>query len=88
MKQVDTHAKMLAKRTRRRHSGEFKSRVVKACCAPGVSIAGVALSFGLNANLVRRWLVERGLTPERRRAGSLCVGTTVLLPTQPFVPVT
>lgn len=86
MKQVDTIT-MVAKRTRRQHSAEFKSQVVKACCAPGVSIAGVALAHGLNANLVRRWLIEHGVTPESRRAGSQSVGA-VLLPTPPFVPVT
>lgn len=86
MKQVDTIT-MVAKRTRRQHSAEFKSQVVKACCAPGVSIAGVALAHGLNANLVRRWLTEHGVTPQSRRAGSQSAGA-VLLPTPPFVPVT
>jgi transposase len=45
-------------RGRRSHSAEFKSEVVQACRAPGVSIAAVSLSYGLNANMVRRWLVE------------------------------
>ena len=43
-------------RRRRTHSAEFKARVMQACGHPGVSIASVALSHGLNANLVRRWL--------------------------------
>lgn len=86
MKQVDTNKSLLARRTRRRHSDEFKSHVVKACCAPGVSIAGVALAHGLNANLVRRWLVEHGVTPQSRRATTQCVDTGVQLPA--FVPVT
>lgn len=47
-----------AGRGRRRHSGEFKAEVVRACRVPGVSIAAVSLSYGLNANMVRRWLVE------------------------------
>jgi transposase len=46
---------------RRRHSAELKSKVVAACNEPGTSIAAVALSHGLNANLVRKWLVGRGL---------------------------
>lgn len=45
-------------RGRRRHSDEFKSEVVQACRVPGVSIAAVSLSYGLNANMVRRWLVQ------------------------------
>ena len=43
-------------RTRRRHSAEFKARVVSACLQPGVSIAAVALANQLNANLVRCWV--------------------------------
>ncbi|MEY3253750.1 MAG: hypothetical protein RL227_2723 [Pseudomonadota bacterium] len=50
---------------RRRHSAELKTKVLAACNEPGASIAAVALSEGLNANLVRKWLVGRGL----KRAG-------------------
>jgi transposase len=50
---------------RRRHSAELKTKVLAACNEPGASIAAVALSHGLNANLVRKWLVGRGL----KRAG-------------------
>lgn len=46
---------------RRRHSAEFKAKVLSACNEPGASIAAVALSHGLNANLVRKWVVGRGL---------------------------
>lgn len=45
-------------RRRGRYSNEFKSQVVAACLAPGISTAAIALSNGLNANLVRRWVVE------------------------------
>jgi transposase len=48
------------RKTRRRHGAQFKSEVLAACRAPGASVAGVALSFGLNANLVRQWLRGRG----------------------------
>ncbi len=50
---------------RRRHSAEIKAKVLAACSEPGASIAAVALAHGLNANLVRKWLVGRGL----KRAG-------------------
>lgn len=45
------------RRRRRTHSAEFKAKVVAACRRPGVSIASVALANGLNANLLRRWVV-------------------------------
>ena len=46
---------------RRRHSAEFKAKVLAACDEPGASISGVALAHGLNANLVRKWRAGRGV---------------------------
>jgi transposase-like protein len=46
----------LAGRRRRRHSAEFKAKVVAECRQPGVSMAAVALANGLNANLLRSWV--------------------------------
>ena len=40
---------------RRRHSAALKARVLAACSEPGASVAQVALSNGLNANLVHKW---------------------------------
>ena len=52
-----------AGRQRRRHSPEFRASVIQACLQPGVSIAAVALANGLNANMVRKWIIE-----ERKRS--------------------
>jgi transposase-like protein len=46
-----------ANRARRSHSPEFKKELI-ALCQPGVSISGVALAHGVNANLLRRWLKQ------------------------------
>jgi transposase len=54
------------KRRRRRHSEEFKAEAVAACRAPGVSLASVALARGLNANLLRRWVVNAETRPAKR----------------------
>ncbi len=43
-------------RQRRYHSAEFKAQLIALCQHPGVSVAGVALEHGLNANLLRRWI--------------------------------
>jgi transposase len=48
---------------RRRHSAEFKARVLAACAKPGASVAAVARSFGLNDNLVHQWRRGRGANP-------------------------
>jgi transposase len=47
-----------AKKRRGRYSNEFKRGLVKACEAPGVSTASIALANGVNANLLRRWVSE------------------------------
>ncbi len=65
MKKVDTiemersQSGAAARRVKRRHSPEFKARVVDACQVRGASVAGVALAHGVNANLVRKWIINR-----------------------------
>ncbi len=46
---------------RRVHGAEFKAQVLAECQQPGASVAAVALAHGLNVNLVRKWLVGRGI---------------------------
>ena len=46
---------------RRTHGAEFKARVLAECQQPGASVAAVALAHGLNVNLLRKWLVGRGI---------------------------
>lgn len=41
--------------SRRRHDADLKRQVIAACAAPGSSVAQVAMSYGLNANLVHKW---------------------------------
>ena len=60
---------------RRFYSPELKLQVVGACAQPGVSIAGLAMQHGINANIVHRWLREHSQ------------GTLINRP-QTFVPVT
>ena len=40
---------------RRRYGEEIKARVLAECAAPGASVAKVAMSHGINANVVHRW---------------------------------
>jgi len=63
---MNTKQGLPAGRRRRHHGAEFKAKVVEECTRPGVSMAAVALAHGLNANLLRRWVVEKksiGLKP-------------------------
>ena len=56
---MNTKQGVVPSRRRRRYSAEFKAKLVEECRRPGVSMAAVALANGLNANLLRRWVVER-----------------------------
>ena len=64
-------------RKRRRYGAEQKAQILAECGAPGASVAKVAMSHGINDNVVHRW---RQLA---REAGAVTVAAT---PT--FVPVT
>mgnify|MGYP000405590094 CR=1 FL=1 len=69
---------------RRVHGAEFKAQVLAECRRPGASVAAVALAHGLNVNLVRKWLVGRGL----KRAGLAAPRQAVTaMPAMQFVPV-
>ena len=46
---------------RRRYDPASKQRLVEACLQPGVSLAGLALQHGVNANLLRKWVAKRQL---------------------------
>lgn len=61
--------------TRRRYSAQLKALVVAECDAPGASVAKVAMSRGINANVVHGW---------RKRARE---GGVALAPQRAFVPV-
>ena len=65
-------------KTRRIYSEAFKAQVLAECEAPGASVAKVAMSHGINDNVVHRW---RQLARESR-------AVAVAAPRSEFVPVT
>ena len=44
-----------SKKTRRRYGAQFKAMVLAQCAEPGASVAQVAMSHGINDNVVHRW---------------------------------
>ena len=52
-----------SKRTRRCHSAELEAKVLGECAQPGTSVASVALSHGINANVVHKWRRLAGAAP-------------------------
>ena len=43
-------------RQRSSYPKSFKAQVVQECLQPGTSISSVAISHGINANVIRKWL--------------------------------
>jgi transposase len=43
---------------RRTFSREYKLEIIQECSVPGVSVAAVALAHRINANQVRKWVVQ------------------------------
>ena len=74
MKIVHTMASEEPRPLRRNYSPELKAQVVQQCRQPGASVAGIALSHGINANIVHRWLREHAQG-------------TLVVQTKGFVPV-
>lgn len=78
-------------RRRRTHSDEFKRQVVMACGQHGVSMAAVAMAHGINANLLRRWVVQdsassRVQTPPVRSTQSVPAFIPLALPAPAAAP--
>ena len=61
---------------RRRHSAELKTLVLQQCAAPGASVAKVAMSHGVNANVVHGW----------RKLARECDGIALPPPTPTILP--
>ncbi len=60
---------------RRVYHAAAKRELVRRCLEPGVSVAGMALAHGINANLLRKWITSA--VHDRGPAES---GAAVLLP--------
>ena len=43
-------------RQRSSYPKPFKAQVVQECLQPGASISSVAITHGINANVIRKWL--------------------------------
>jgi hypothetical protein len=59
---------------------EAKRELVRRCLQPGVSLAATALAHGLNANLLRRWVVQQTGRARRSQQANLVPVTSAPLP--------
>ena len=76
-----------ARRRRRKHSVEFKAKVVAACRKPGMSMAAVALAHGLNANLLRRWVVADEAQTAKPMDARIASPAPSTLENRTFIPI-
>ena len=67
---------------RRRYDLQSKRALARACLQPGVSLAGMALKHGVNANLLRKWVVSYQL-----RSDAAAATVAMADPPDAFVPV-
>ena len=57
-----------SKLPRRRHSKALKQQIFAECAQPGASVAGVALAYGIDANVVHKWRRATRLVPAAQTA--------------------
>jgi transposase len=76
------------RRTHRTYTLEFKAELVAACQQPGVSIAALANSHAMNANVLHRWIKEHEHSGRHQLLGSDPTGSTLSTsPIAAFIPL-
>lgn len=79
---------LMGRRRRRRHSAEFKAAVIAECMRPGVSIAAVALAHSLNANMLRKWVIDAEQAVARTpKASAPAPMPELQMPAPAFIPL-
>jgi len=73
-----------SERTRRRYGAQFKAMVLEKCEEPGMSVAQVAMSHGINDNVVHRW--RQLARQEKARSPSLPTSFVPLVLPAPEAP--
>jgi transposase len=56
---------------KRVYADEFKAELVRQCLVPGTSVAATGMMHGVNANLLRRWIVLHGASRAAEQAPAL-----------------
>jgi transposase len=89
----DWHLKVIG--TRANGSREFdpakKEQLITECLRPGISVAGLALRAGVNANLLRKWVDERkkllGMGRKAASTAAPMAKPAAFIPVVPAAPV-
>ena len=73
---------------RRSYSKSFKAQVIAECAQPDTSIANVALTHNLNANLVHKWIRVHAQKNLTLQTAFIPVKTSPPLPMHQALPAT
>lgn len=74
--------------THRTYTRQFKAELVAACQQPGASIAALASSHAMNANVLHRWLKEHARDGRHELKRAEPAGTASAMSHAPaFIPV-
>ena len=77
------------RRVRRNHSPALKAQILAECATPGASVAKVAMSHGVNANVVHTWRrLARGRDEVHGVRSTSDAGSFVALAFEPTAPDT
>ena len=68
-----------------RYDPVAKAELVQSCIQPGVYVARMALQYGINANLLRRWITQRMGTD--MKTGRANMSTVAMGGGDAFVPL-
>ena len=71
---------------KRLYADAFKADLVRRCLVPGASVAATAMTNGVNANLLRRWIVLHGAQGRAAGPALLPVRLQTASPVSPSLP--
>lgn len=75
------------RRTHRTYTPEFKAELVAACQQPGISIAALASSHAMNANVLHRWIKEHERSGRHQLVGPDPSAPAVASSAPAFIPL-
>ena len=72
---------------KRIYAEDFKADLVRQCLVPGTSVAATGMAHGVNANLLRRWIVLQSARGGPTAAPQALLPVTVRAPSRASSPV-
>ena len=68
------------------YAEDFKAGLVRQCLVPGTSVAATGMAHGINANLLRRWIVLQSARSDASLSPPALLPVTVRAPSVASLP--